>query len=351
MWYYRFAGHTLKDSRFGTIAPFQRALSAKLTSAGHTGVTDDGSYGRRTRDAIVQLCTLPEFASLNVPETDPHFGAISFSLWERLMSGASPPTVRERAFVLSLTHEGTDYDKAEWNLGTSDHASVLTWGPYGATVGHGREVQAVLRRILERQAQVVSGAFGPEFAVLRQLLDGSAGETFLAPVHADPARRQAWVQAFATLGEEPIVREEYEAFAFATNEWMRPPVKRLYQGLIPGANVNATAVDYGFFLDLAMHMSITQARIDSARTAILAKEQELGRPLRPADRRRVISSAMIPSQQQADRLGRNVVYFVDAVGEAGLTVDERSAWQQRTGRRASDCGLMDDERFFPDFLV
>jgi hypothetical protein len=156
MWYYRYAGQVLKDSRFGKIAAFKQALSSSLVQHGQIGITVDGRYGKQTHDAIVRTCELPDFAELKVPERDPHFGAISTPLWNRLMCAGSAPTVHERAFVISLSHEGTDYDKAEWNLGTPDHASVLTWGPYGATVGHGAEVQAILGRVQQRDNQSCS---------------------------------------------------------------------------------------------------------------------------------------------------------------------------------------------------
>jgi hypothetical protein len=72
------------------------------------------------------------------------------------------------------------------------------------------------------------------------------------------------VQIFARLGAELLVRAEYEAYAFTTDDCLRPPMRKLYQGLIPNAPHRATVVDYGFFLDLAMHMSISQARIATA---------------------------------------------------------------------------------------
>ena len=100
-----------------------------------------------------------------------------------------------------------------------------------------------------------------------------------------------------------------------------------------------------------MHMSITEQRLDAARDAIRAEQQRVGHSLNSAERRRVISRSMIPSQQQQDRLGRNVVFFVDGVGAQSLTDEERSAWEGRTGRRASECGLNDDTQFFPGFLA
>jgi hypothetical protein len=88
-----------------------------------------------------------------------------------------------------------------------------------------------------------------------------------------------------------------------------------------------------------MHMSISDARIATAREAIARRAQELGRPLTSSERRQVVSRTMIPSRQQAD-----------GVGEEALSGEERTAWRDRTGRRASDCGLRDEEHFFPDFL-
>src|SRR5262249_15384864 len=171
----------------------QQTLSVELTTRGQEGVVSDGAYGKRTHGGIARLCDLADFRDLKVPESDPHFGAISFSIWDRLMPAVSPPTIHERAFVISLSHEGTDYDHAEWNFGTSDQESVLTWGPYGATVGHGGEVQAILRRVAGIDSRLVPEAFGNDSLVVKQLLDGKNGEELLQPVHADLARRERWL--------------------------------------------------------------------------------------------------------------------------------------------------------------
>jgi hypothetical protein len=355
MWYFRFGGQTLKDSRWGPIAGFQAALARQLEAAGLAPVEVDGVFGSGTRKGIARLCTAPAFRHLAVPETDPRFGAITDEIWDALMPSHAPPTVHQRAFVMSLSHEGTDYDRAEWNLDTSDDASTLTWGPYGATVGHGREVQAILRRVRQRDPRVLADAFGTESSTLTRLLDDAGGaadgHALLRPVFDDLSRRTAWVASFKQLGPSAMVREEYEAFALGGNDWLRPTLRRVYQRLRPDAASKATAVDYAFFLDLAMHMSLGEARLAAGAEAIAERERQIGRELRPAERRQIISRTVRPSMQQQDRLGRNVVYYVDGVGEAGLSDDERSAWRARTGRRASDCGLSDDERFIPSLLV
>jgi hypothetical protein len=104
-----------------------------------------------------------------------------------------------------------------------------------------------------------------------------------------------------------------------------------------------TAVDFAFFVDPAMHMSITPARIAAARTALASHASAGGAALSPAERRQVIGQALVGtlSNQVEDRRGRNVVYYVDGVGEAQLSPAERQAWTHRSGLKASDFGLTD----------
>lgn len=102
-----------------------------------------------------------------------------------------------------------------------------------------------------------------------------------------------------------------------------------------------------------MHATISNARITLTNQAIHASERERGRQLKPAERRRVIAKVFadeINQQWRQDRIGRNVVFYVDAIGEGKLTEEERSAWQRRTGRRASNFGLSDQREYFPDFF-
>ena len=112
------------------------------------------------------------------------------------ISGANSPAFQE--FVCCETR-GTDYHRAEWNLGTFDRRSILTWGPFGATVGWGGEVQAILRRVDAGDPALLESAFGEAAASIRALLDdrGVAHSAF-----EDPERRTAWKVGFARLGRE-----------------------------------------------------------------------------------------------------------------------------------------------------
>jgi hypothetical protein len=65
--------------------------------------------------------------------------------------------------------------------------------------------------------------------------------------------------------------------------------------------------------------------------------------LSAAERRRVIGQTFVAAlgNQVEDRRDRNVLYYVDGIGEAVLSSSEISAWRQRSGMRATDFGLRD----------
>src|SRR4029077_18251225 len=127
--------------------------------------------------------------------------------------GTPIPDARERAVAMTLTFEGTDFDRMEWNYPIhGDEQSVLTWGPFGATAGWGAEVQMVLRNIDVADASLVDRAFGRERGAVRRLMSASGSQAFnlLRPVFQDPVRRERWRDGFAALGAEAPVREAYE---------------------------------------------------------------------------------------------------------------------------------------------
>ncbi len=274
-------------------------------------------------------------------------GGVTARLWSALLPNHPVPNVMERSFVLWLSHEGTDYDRIEWNFGTSDDRSALTWGPYGATVGYGNEVRGILAKVVREEPGLTEAIFENENSVIRQLITqpGDNGYSIVKKVFDNPNRRTAWRQMFQALGAHKEVREAYDWYAFESPNWLKPPLRRLY-GLL-SQPPKPTEVDFAFFVDVAMHMTISEARIDKARNAFATASR--GHALSSGERRRVISNALIPTHQRKDRLGRNVVYYVDSVGINSLTQEEKQAWLARSKRRASQCGLSDKE-FLPDFL-
>ncbi len=347
---FRYSGKLLKDSKWGKIVVFQRALSEALRSCGKSGISPDGIFGPGTQNAILALGSCQGYEDFAFPPDHPLRGAIHAKLWQKLLTDMPLPTMHDRAFVLSLSHEATDYDCIEWNYGTSDSNSVLTWGPYGATVGHGKEVQGILKKIRDDDPELLKSVFGDEYPTVAELLRTDNGFDLLKPVFQDERRQRRWKESFKVLGAMQQVRQSFEWYALETDMWFRPALKLLYSKLIPDAKNKATEIDYAFFVDIAIHMNISKTRMEKTAKAVTEKETGFGRSLSPAERRQIIALNLIPSVQQKDRLGRNVVYYVDGIGEANLSPDELKAWRQRTGRRASDCGLSDARNFYPSVL-
>jgi hypothetical protein len=136
---------------------------------------------------------------------------------------------------------------------------------------------------------LLQNLFGDEFSTMSNLMIQNSGEGYdlLKPVYLDEQRRQVWKEKLQALGTLEPGREAYDWYAFHSDEWLKPNLRRLYR-LIPDALSEATEIDYAFFLDLGAHSSITQRRIADAKAAIEAERTKIGRPLSPAERRRVI---------------------------------------------------------------
>jgi hypothetical protein len=351
---YRYRGRRLVDSKWGKIAELQRAMERALAACGAKGIGGaDGVFGRVTREGLDRLLSCPGYGDLAYPPADPLAGTVHVALWRRLVPDGALPSVHQRAFAVSLTHEATDYDRVEWNYGTRDDQSALTWGPYGATVGHGNEVRGILRRLRSVHPDLLTSLFQEETPTLTRLLDepAASGYALLKSVHADERRRSHWQDALQRLGTTAEGRDAYEWYAFRSDEWLTPNLRRLY-GTIP-AGVQATEIDYAFFLDLAMHSSITPGRVAAAKAAIVAEQNDLGRPPLPGERRRIVAriwNAAVSPAWRWDRVGRSVVYYVDAIGADRLSEEESAAWRQRTGRSAGDFGLSDARTHRPDLL-
>ncbi|WP_251964969.1 hypothetical protein [Salinibacter ruber] len=353
---YNYEGEILRDSNWGKIAAFQRALSDSLRACEENGIATDGLFGPKTQDGLIRILSCPGFEDLAVTSDHPLHGTVHSKLWKRLLPNTPIPTVHERAFALVLTREGTDYNDVEWNYGTRDDKSALTWGPYGATAGWGNEVRGILKRVHTNDPDLLKDLFEGEYSMVEDLIqkDADQGYEVLKPVHSDTVRRQIWETGLQKLGSSVEGREAYDWYAFRSEKWLKPNLRLLYR-LIPNAEQKATEVDYAFFLDIGLHALVNSTRIDKAKEAIEAKQEESAGSLTPSERRRMIGQVFaerVDAEWQKDRRGRNVTFYVDGIGKNNLTQEEVDAWEDRwpPRLRASHFGLSDHRKYYPEFL-
>ena len=338
-------GEPVLRGRWGVVGRVQEGLDAALRGCGKPGLVADGKFGDGSHDALRRLGECAGVGEYQLRKGERFDGTVTEALWTRLRSDDALPDVRERAFTVWVTHEATDYDRLEFNFTAAgepqpnDPTSYITWGPYGATAGHGREVQGILAN--PSTGARVSTCLGNEADTIRGLATATDVQVagIVRAAYLDKDRRAVWKNGFACLADDRDVRRAYDAYAFETDRWFRPAVRRLYTLV-----ATPTATDFAFFVDLAMHMDITRARTAAAKAAVERRTTELGRPLSSPERRREIGQALVEalSNQVEDRRGRNVVYYVDGLGEEALSPAERDAWKRRSGLKASDFGLTDD---------
>lgn len=356
----------VRGGRFSRLAAFQRRLRDVLQRcdrARHREIVanlePDGRIGEETRRAVVAALACHE--SKGVPaDSRAREGAITAAVW-RAIAGRTPlPDLRERAMALILTFEDTDFgDAPEWGfcrdnasnneMGTdptaadfvchnaSDPCSFLTWGPRGATAGGGREIQLVLAMVDKLQPRLVERAFGAETANVRRLFGLPAGdaqhcpgdsevELFMCSVWLDPKRREKWESGLARLGQVPLVRQLYERlYTFA--EFDGAKLADYYE-LWSRLGLEVNEVDFAFFMDRITHYGgpwqnakdDAIAKIASCMAADVHAHHANGKA------RRCIARLQPHPNQPADRLARDVAFYIDAYPDGALPDREISAW-------------------------
>ncbi|SDD04836.1 hypothetical protein [Belnapia rosea] len=360
---YRFGQAPLFDGRYGPVAVVQTRINEELAGCGKPAtITVDGVFGPGTRNALRALATCPGYVPKLANDADARAGSLTTTYWDALIGGERP-SVDQRARTLMLTYENTDYTRMEWNFCQSsplynpsagrnvcfsnDPRSYLTWGPNGATGGGGREVQLVLAMVDRTSPMLIDQAFGIEASAIRrtfQLRDRDAQrslETYLCGVWADASRREAWRQGFNALGRAPDVRAAYDNL-YRSSSLDGGKIATFIQAYSDNG-LTPTEADYGFFKDRSAHTSPSLGPIRTAISQALAADRSA-----PRWRiRQAIALNVRPGSQRADRLGRDVAFYIDGAGDR-LSQEELSAWQQRGRLRASDAGLA-DTRPFTDF--
>jgi peptidoglycan hydrolase-like protein with peptidoglycan-binding domain len=363
---YRYPGEPVRTGRYGPVARLQARLFAKIDECGahSTGPYGeaDGVFGGNTRRAVQDVLQCYPFGPVLGSGSSAE-GAITTGLWDLLMNGEPAPTAAERANQLTLVLEATDYDALEYNFCQSknpstgkryldgdpecysnDRASYITWGPRGATAGHGAEVQQILYRVDQSDPSILGAAFGAEAGTMRRLIVAKpvSMERILCAVWLKPARRAAVKAGFARFGALPKVQNAYrEIYDSADADGAKMArFYALYKSLEPDIGRAPTEIDFAFFLDRATHGGVPDRNLPPLTASLKAFIAASASPPSPAQLRWKLASLLPVANQKQDRLGRDVIFVIDDP-KVALSAAERAAWTARTVLRASDFGLSD----------
>ncbi|MFH1804655.1 MAG: hypothetical protein ABID63_07200 [Pseudomonadota bacterium] len=373
---YHLDARPLKLGKFGAVSAFQQALYSAAAQCGGGPASQygkaDGVMGENTRRAVMDVLACPPFA--NDHGSGPASkGAITVGMWRSLMPDYVPlPDAIERANQLTFALEGTDYDRVMFNFCQSrnprtgktfaegdrfcysnDRKSYMTWGPRGATAGHGAEIQQIMFRAEQRHPDILKKAFGPEFETVIRLILGTEDSVadILCAAWINPERREALRASFARFGSMPEVQEAYREVYDAANA-DGGKIRRffkLYQELKPLLGRDPTEIDLAFFIDRATHGSTPPSDMSD----LIGKMSRFITRTRVAPtpgQLRMQLAAWLPSQHKFnDRLARDAIFLID---DPKITLSDahKRMWQSRSGLKASSFGLSDD-RFVADYPV
>lgn len=379
---YEYDGRALAVGKFSIVSVFQERLfqaavqCRKKTPASYG--TPDGAIGANTLQAVKDYITCrPDLATngragngANSPERN---GAITIGIWQSLMPDTMPfPDAIERANQLTFALEGTDFDRVEFNFCQSrnpssgkkfiegdpycysnDKASYLTWGPRGATAGHGAEVQQIIVLAEKAHPGLLQTVFGPEADTMRRVVlgDDDSVETILCAAWANPQRRNDLRQRFARYGALHEVQEAYRMVYEAANADGGKVQRffRIYKALKPVINRDPTEIDVAFFIDRATHGGAPPGDL----APLIEKMQYFATRTKkvpsPGQLRRQLAAWLPSSHKYNDRLARDAIFLIDDP-DVDLSDAHRRIWQKRSGLRASSFGLADD-RYVPAYPV
>jgi hypothetical protein len=349
---------TIQDSKWGPIGKLQEAIDLRAEECGIVPVMLDGKFSRATADAARAV------AACRGAGLDPFDRHLTVETWQAV-TGKAPPNALERAQTLARTMEASDYDRLEWNVCvkfTGDRDSVLTWGPYGKTLGWGGELLGVLRALppeLVRNSFAAEGAAGADdllaLKTAKQLGVTSrhrypGARALMESICAKPGQMEAWTRAFARLGALPGVQAAYDEAAWGDQAWFRYVVERLDKAWRT-AGLEPSEVDFAFFLDRSIHMGWGEPRFAAVEAALHdARACLLPGAFTNARARMVVADNVRAKARPDDRLARDAIFLVDdekalapAMAASGTWPRGwKRLWSARAGISASDVGLSDD---------
>lgn len=340
----------------------QRAIDAALKKCKRPGIGVDKLLGKQTADGIATLRTCAGFETSDAASDA---RALTPQFWARLLPGSPFPSVADRARAVTFNYEGTDYDRYLWNVGQpADPFAFGTWGPFGATLAQGGEIQAVITNLGADPAgrAIVDDAFtqaaksgdppasyswrdpfcatprtAPTLtgsALLRSLsrplsaTDKAALEgEFCSPAYA------AWPRAFAILGKAPAVIAAYDQHYAVQNRQAAQRLANLYDKL----GIPVTEIDWAFFFDRATQFTTDLVKAETALKGLPSTAT-------PAQRRLAISRSSRPSnaKQRVLRVGRDMAFIAGSIDQKAPVTEEWDDWRYAGRFTAQQLGLSDD---------
>jgi len=354
---------TLRTSSAWPLGRFQAALSEALIACGKAGISVDQKLGSGTADGIKRLRACNGYDTNDGPDAA---SKLTPGLWAKVMSQPFP-TIADRARVITYNYEGTDYTRFLWNVGQpSDPYAYGTWGPFGATLAAGGEIQAIFKSVaqgpggtqkIEKAFSDAQGSPVPSYswranfcATAKPSPPSKAGGELLlsltSPLSASnkgdlagefcsDSHAGAWPAAFRILGADPVVIDAYEAKYAGQNRKVADRLAQIYRKI----GLPITEIDWAFFLDRGTQFT---TGLDAAETALksLPSAASAGR------RRLAISRASLPADDAKHRIQRRLRIGRDMAFVAGselslMTSVEKDNWHYTGPLTAEKLGLSD----------
>lgn len=346
----------LTDSNWGFISPLSQAVASELEKCRKVDpavITPlQMSPNRLDKSSAEALSALRTCRKRWFEKTTPP-GAADEKLWLKIMDRPLPsPLDRAKVIAFGAAPLTPDYDRTlwDWDRGSgftsADPDSIFSWGPYKATAGHGCTFQRVLSVLTASPVTgpMVREAFAEEGPLLDQLIDQSSPDWcarapgILKPVFDDSERRENFRIIFAKLAGRPEIRAGYDRYFLGPNGYLGRRIARHYD-LYARAGLKPTKMDFAYFLDRSLdYPPLTEAQIAS-----LADTVRSGQMTNWQARRLIANVTPFTSPgSRSYQIGRDAVYFVDALGQEGLDETERTSWIKNSRLKASDVGLTEE---------
>ncbi len=342
----KFNDRTINISKYRKIAIFQEILNKKRINIDLAPLKIEGAWDRRwQKNYLEYLEKVTKFGITDAEMEALKNQCITEAIWDQ-WTGEPTLTIQDRAYLISYSLEGHDYDRVLWDKKPSKNSFWLMWGPFQATFGGVNKLGGILKLI---DPSVLKDCFGQEFASIQTMInsdDKAKQYQIFQSVRNSSARKNAWTAGLQCIGTTFEGQDAFLNYALESKFWIGNGIRKLYN-LIPDAKSHGTEIDYAFLMDIAIQLVIDDRKLTLAKKAIQPLFASNPHPPRWMIRK-AIGDAMIRSisRSKSDRMGRNVIYYREAAGNK-LSAQELKAWQMRSPFYAENFGLSDEKLYYP----